>query len=75
MSYDGGFAVNEIAIGMEDGDEELAVWLDADLHLRLAASDLLAAARRVIERWERGDLAEAVRDLASAVAKAEGGAP
>lgn len=73
-SYDGGFPVNEIAISPEDGGEELAVWFDADLHLRLAASDLLTAARRVIERWERGDLAEAVRDLASAVAKAEGGA-
>ena len=72
--YDDGFPVNEIVIRDEDDSEELAVWFDADLRLRLAASELLAAARRVIERWETGDLAEAVRDLASAVTKAEGGA-
>jgi hypothetical protein len=44
------------------------------LHVRLAASDLLSAARLVIARWETGDLAEAVRELSAAVAKAEGGA-
>lgn len=36
---------------------------------RLAASapDLLRAARRVVTRWDRGDLAAAVRDLAAVV--------
>lgn len=71
--YDGKFPINEIAIC--DGEEnELASWCDADLRLRLAASDLLAAARLVIQRWERGDLAEAVRGLSAAITAAEGGA-
>jgi len=65
--------INEIAI--EDADhEELAVWQDEDLRLRLAASDLLAAAELVVARWERGDLAEALRGLDAAIAKAKGGA-
>jgi hypothetical protein len=72
-SYDGGMSVNEIVI--EDADhDELAVWQDEDLRLHLAASDLLAAAELVIARWERGDLAEAVRGLDAAIAKAKGGA-
>ena len=36
-----------------------------------AETDLLAAARLVIERWSSGDLAEAVRFLESAVESAE----
>jgi hypothetical protein len=72
-SYDGGMPVNEIII--QDADEnELAVWRDEDLRLRLAARDLLDAAELVVARWERGDLAEAVRGLDSAIAKAKGGA-
>jgi hypothetical protein len=73
-NYDGAFPVNEIAICHEDDCDELAVWYDEDLHVRLAASDLLSAARLVIARWESGDLAEAMRELSAAVAKAEGGA-
>jgi hypothetical protein len=65
--------VYEIAI-RHDGSDELAVWLDDDERLRLAARDLLAAAEKVIARWERGDLAEAVRELAGAIAKAREGA-
>ena len=38
------------------------------------STEMLDTARGVIERWEHGDLAEAVRELAAAVAKAEGGA-
>jgi hypothetical protein len=72
--YEGPFAVNEIAVCDEDGSDELAVWSDDDLRLRLAGKDLLAAARLVIARWESGDLAEAVGELSAAVAKAEGGA-
>ena len=73
QAYDDGMPVNEIAI--EDPDyNELAVWQDDDLRLRLAAQDLLDAARRVVDRWQRGDLAEAVRELAAAIAKAKGGA-
>jgi hypothetical protein len=73
QNYDGALPVDEIAIC--DGDyTELAVWYDDDLRLRLAGKDLLAAARLVIARWGAGDLAEAVRELSAAVAKAEGGA-
>ena len=65
--------INEIEICDNHGNE-LAVWYDDDMRLRLAAQDLLDAAKLVVERWERGDLAEAVRELAAAIAKAEGGA-
>ena len=72
-SYDGGMPVNEIAIADADHDE-LAVWRDDDMRLRNAARDLLDAAELVVARWERGDLAAAVRDLDAAIAKAKGGA-
>ena len=69
--YDGGMPVNEIAI--EDADyNELALWQDQDLRLRLAAGDLLAAAELVVARWSQGDLADAVRELDAAIAKAKG---
>lgn len=44
----------------------------ANAHLIAAAPDMLTAAKAVIARWESGDLAAAVRDLAAAIAKAEG---
>jgi hypothetical protein len=72
-SYDGGMPVNEIAIS-DANDDELAVWLDEDLRLRLAAHDLLEAAELVVARWSEGDLAAAVRQLDDAIAKAKGGA-
>ena len=72
-SYSDGMPVNEIVIQDPD-DNELAVWLDDDMRLRLAAGDLLEAAEAVVARWERGDLAAAVRDLDAAIAKAKGGA-
>jgi len=72
-SYYEALPVNGIAI--QDADHnELAVWLDEDLRLRLAAPDLLDAAELVVARWEQGDLAEAVRELDAAIAKAKGGA-
>lgn len=37
-----------------------------------AAPDLLEAAKAVIDNWERGDLADSVRVLSAAIAKAEG---
>jgi hypothetical protein len=64
--------INEIEINDEHGNE-LAVWYDDDMRLRLAASDLLAAAELVVARWEQGDLAEAVRRLDAAIVKAKGG--
>lgn len=40
--------------------------------LREHAPMLLAAAKEVVARWESGDLAEAVRNLADAIGAAEG---
>jgi hypothetical protein len=65
--------IDEIEVHDQDGNE-LAAWYDEDLRIRLAARDLLEAAEKVIARWERGDLAEAVRELDAAVAKAKEGA-
>lgn len=84
--YGGGMPVNEIAIKDQHCDE-VAVWYDDELSVRLAASDLLAAlegqtaaAQSVIENWAKGDLAAAVRMLdasisaaRAALAKAKGG--
>jgi hypothetical protein len=72
-SYYEAMPVNEITINDAD-DDEVAVWLDDDLRLRLAARDLLEAAELVVARWERGDLAAAVRQLDDAIAKAKEGA-
>ena len=64
--------INEIEILDEHGNE-LAVWYDDELRLRLAARDLLGVAEKVVARWKRGDLASAVRDLDAAIAKAKEG--
>jgi hypothetical protein len=72
-SYYEAMPVNEIAIN-DANNHELAVWLDEDLRLRLAASDVLEAAELVVARWSEGDLAEAVRQLDAAIGKAKGGA-
>jgi hypothetical protein len=85
--YDDNQPMNEIEISGPEGDE-LAVWYDDDLRLRLAARDLYEAldaqteaARAVIKNWARGDLAAAVRELddsiepaRAAIAQAKGGA-
>jgi hypothetical protein len=65
--------INEIEICDAEGNK-LTRWYDDDLRLRLAAHDLLEAAEMVVARWEKGDLAKAVRKLAAAIAKAKGGA-
>lgn len=49
-----------------------AVRRSEDARLIAAAPDLLEAAKLVVARWETGDLAEAVRSLSVAIAKAEG---
>jgi hypothetical protein len=64
--------INEIQV-CDDGNDNLAEWLDDGLRLRLSAPELLAAADLVVARWERGDLAGAVRDLAAAISKVKGG--
>jgi len=72
--------VNEIAVVDSDG-EEVAVWQDEDLRLRLAAPDLLECIEycamtlcdlEVSER--KGYIAEAIRLARAAIAKAKGGA-
>jgi hypothetical protein len=72
--YDDSGPVNEIVIVCDEQGHHLAVWLDDDQRLRLAARDLLVAAELVVARWERGDLAGAVRQLDAAIVKAKGGA-
>jgi hypothetical protein len=44
----------------------------ANARLIAAAPDMLEAAEKVLARWERGDLAEAIRELAFAVSNARG---
>ena len=82
-SYDGGLDVNEIIIRTEGNDNELAVWRDDDLHLRLAARDLLDALTDLVER-DRAEAASCgfsddemswLEDARRAIAKAKGGAP
>jgi hypothetical protein len=70
--YDDGQPANEITVYDTDGNE-VAAWLDDDLRLRLAAPALLAAAEKVLARWEQGDLADAVRELSAAIDEAKGG--
>jgi hypothetical protein len=64
--------INEIEV-FDSEDNSVAVWHDDQLRLCLAAPALLAAAQKVLARWEQGDLAEAVRNLSAVVAEAKGG--
>jgi hypothetical protein len=48
---------------------------EANALLIAAAPEVLEAAERVVSRWEKGDLAEAVRELNAAIAEAKGRAP
>lgn len=48
---------------------------EANARLIAASPELLEAAERVVIRWEKGDLAEAVRQLDVAIATAKGRAP
>jgi hypothetical protein len=62
---------NEIAVYDRKGGER-AIWYDADKRLRLTVTDLVKAAEKVIERWQEGDVAEAVRDLSEALVRTKG---
>jgi hypothetical protein len=55
-------------------DDDTIEWFTPEVQLAMAAGDLLEAGQKVVDRWERGDLAEAVRDLAAAIKLATGGA-
>jgi len=72
MFYDGEFCdgITQIRICESGHNETLARWQSPQHGLRVFASDLLAAAQNVVERWEDGNLAEAVRRLAVVIAKA-----
>lgn len=65
--------INEIAI--EDDDQnELALWQSEDLRVQLAATELLRAAEKILDRWQNGDIGEVIHELAAAVDAAKGGA-
>ena len=70
---DCGSPINEIEV-LDDEDNSVAVWYDEGLRLRLAATDLLSAAEKILDRWQNGDIGEAIHELAAAIAKAKGGA-
>jgi hypothetical protein len=56
-----------------DYDHSQSVMIDLEPErMRRAAPALLAACRLVVDRWERGDLAEAARACSDAIAAAEG---
>ena len=65
--------INEIEVLDGEGDS-VAVWYDEDLRLRLAATDLLSAAEKILDRWQNGDIGEVIHELAVAVAQAKEGA-
>src|SRR5438045_1558108 len=60
--------IAEIVTEDEEGRLASLEQQDANARLIAAAPALLAACRMVVERWERGDLAEAARACADAVA-------
>jgi hypothetical protein len=73
QSYDSGAGIEHIEIRAPDG-HTVAEWKHGDLHLRLAARDLLEAlesqteaAQAVIDSWAEGDLAAAVNGLENAM--------
>lgn len=79
QSYDGGHPVVEIAIHNSDGDQ-VAIWQDDDLRVRLAAHDLLEALELCIDclaelAWlDDGTPSVSALDQArAAIAKAKGG--
>jgi len=79
--YDGGMPVSEIEI-IDDDYNEVALWLDDDLRVRLAAQDLLDALEELVAR-DRAEGDESgftddemtwLEDARRAIAKAKGGA-
>jgi hypothetical protein len=62
--------VHEILLIPDEGGTY--VWLSDEERVRLAAPDLLAAAKNAIARWQTGDLAAAMQRLSAVVDAAEG---
>ncbi len=76
-SYDDNSGLDQIQI-WDPERGTLASWESDDYRLRKAAPDLLTAlqdqteaAKAVIDNWEKGDLAAAVRDLAASMSEAD----
>jgi enoyl-CoA hydratase/carnithine racemase len=61
--------INELMLSGEATDEQEAEGLKL-VYLADAAPRFLESAKLVLERWERGDLAGAVRQLAAAIDEA-----
>lgn len=66
-------AITQIDVSHE-GSGETRRWLARHVQFSFAADKLLDAARNVLENWDRGDLAAAVRQLSSAIDAMHGGA-
>jgi hypothetical protein len=64
--------IAEIADRDDEGRVASPRQQSANARLIAAAPDLLRAAETVVSRWEKGDLAEAVRYLDAAIATAKG---
>jgi hypothetical protein len=62
------------SISIERAGKTLLEYIPPEVLVRAHAESLLAAAEDVIRNWEKGNLAAAVSNLASAVAAAKGGA-
>ena len=62
------------SISIERASKTLLEYIPPEILVRAHAESLLAAAEDVIRNWEKGNLAAAVSNLASAVAAAKGGA-
>ncbi len=65
--------INEIEV-YDKKHGSVAVWYDHDMRLRLAAVGLLSAAEKILDRWQNGDIGEAIHDLMVAVEAAKAGA-
>jgi hypothetical protein len=66
--------ISEIEV-CDDQGSPLVTWYDDDMRLRLAADGLLSAAEKILDRWQSGDIGEAIHELAVAVDAAKRGAP
>ena len=66
---DGLIGVRRAEARVSDGYGEHYIYISTE---NGATSDLIAAGKKVVERWETGDLAAAVRELDQAIKKAKG---
>jgi hypothetical protein len=71
MFYDGEFCdtVTRIHVCESGSNDTLAAWRSDEHGLRPFAPELLAASETVVDRWQEGNLAEAVRRLATVIGR------